>query len=159
VPDHAKWQHRHNALHDEFQALAVQSVLSALSLTSLAVLAPASLPVAAATGAATAASSASAPFGHGGAVPKKEAASAQPVKLVDINSAGRKELKTLPGIGDAEAAKIIANRPYLTKTDLVSKNVLPVGPFLSLRKQIIALPPKTKATGKSQPASAAKQAG
>ena len=137
----------------------MRRALSALSLISLAVLASASLPVAAATSAAGGASSPAAPFSHGGAMPKKEAASAHPVKLVDINSAGRKELKTLPGIGDAEADKIIANRPYMVKADLVGKNVLPLGPFLSLRKQIIALPPKSKTTGKSQPASAAKQAG
>jgi len=59
---------------------------------------------------------------------------------VDLNSASRKELMTLPGIGAAEANKIIANRPYLVKTDLVAKNVLPVGPFLSLRHLVIAMP-------------------
>ena len=34
------------------------------------------------------------------------------VKLVDINSASKAELKKLPGINDAEADKIIAGRPY-----------------------------------------------
>ena len=51
-------------------------------------------------------------------------APAAATKLVDINKASRTELKTLPGIGDAEAAKIIGARPYMTKTDLVTKNVL-----------------------------------
>lgn len=64
-----------------------------------------------------------------------------PVKLVDINSAGKAELKTLPGIGDAEAARIIANRPYLTKTELASKNVLPLGPFVSVRSRVVAMQP------------------
>lgn len=59
-------------------------------------------------------------------------------KLVDINSASKKELKTLPGIGDAEAEKIIKNRPYLTKVDLVSKGVLGEGPYLALRDRMIA---------------------
>ena len=45
---------------------------------------------------------------------------------VDLNSATRTELMTLPGVGKAEADRIIANRPYLVKTDLVSKNVLAV---------------------------------
>ena len=67
---------------------------------------------------------------------------AAPLKLVDINSASLKQLKTLPGIGDAEAKKIIAHRPYLTKTELVSKGVLPTGPFLSLKRQVVAMPPK-----------------
>jgi len=60
--------------------------------------------------------------------------------LVDINSASRKELMTLPGIGKAEADRIIANRPYLVKTDLVGKNVLPVGPFLSIKYRVVAIP-------------------
>ena len=59
---------------------------------------------------------------------------------VDLNSASRKELMTLPGIGAGEAGRIIANRPYLTKTDLVTKNVVPVGPFLSLKRLVVALP-------------------
>jgi competence protein ComEA len=61
-----------------------------------------------------------------------------PAKLVDINSASKSELKTLPGIGDAEADKIIKNRPYLSKTELVGKGVLPEGPYLSLRHKVIA---------------------
>ena len=59
---------------------------------------------------------------------------------VDLNSASRKELMTLPGIGATEAGRIIANRPYLTKTDLVAKGVLPTGPYLSLRHLVVAMP-------------------
>jgi len=67
---------------------------------------------------------------------------------VDLNSATRKELMTLPGIGPAEAGRIIAHRPYLTKSDLVSKNVLPIGPFVSIRHLVVAMP-KTAAKGKA----------
>ena len=66
---------------------------------------------------------------------------------VDINSAGRAELMTLPGIGSAEADKIVANRPYLTKTELVTKNVLPIGPYVSLKNLVVAMP-KAKPKGK-----------
>lgn len=69
---------------------------------------------------------------------------------VDINSAGRKELMTLPGVGAAEADKIIAHRPYLTKTELVTKQALPEGPFMSLRHLVVAMP---KSTAKARPAS------
>ena len=58
---------------------------------------------------------------------------------VDINSASRQELTTLPGIGPAEADRIVAHRPYLTKTELVTKDVLPVGPYLSLKHLVVAM--------------------
>jgi len=59
---------------------------------------------------------------------------------VDLNSASRKELMTLPGIDDALAGRIVASRPYLSKTDLVTKDVLAVGPYLSLKRLVVALP-------------------
>jgi len=65
---------------------------------------------------------------------------AQVQYYVDLNSASRKELMTLPGIGAEEAGGIIAHRPYLTKTDLVTRNVLPIGPFLSIKPLVVALP-------------------
>jgi DNA uptake protein ComE-like DNA-binding protein len=69
----------------------------------------------------------------------KKSAPAAPVKLVDINSASRAELKTLPGIGDAEADKIIAGRPYLSKVHIVTEAGLPVGTYQSIRHQIVAV--------------------
>jgi predicted DNA-binding helix-hairpin-helix protein len=63
----------------------------------------------------------------------------KPAKLVDVNSASRKELKTLPGIGDAEADRIIAGRPYLSKTHLVSDARIPAGIYQSIRHRIIAI--------------------
>ena len=60
------------------------------------------------------------------------------VKLVDINSAGKRELMTLPGIGDAEADKIIAGRPYLVKAHLVTHDVLPRAVYEDLKKLVIA---------------------
>jgi len=74
-----------------------------------------------------------------GAMPARHGATVYE-HLVDINSASRQELMTLPGIGKAEADRIIKNRPYLVKTDLVGKNVLPVGPFLSIKYRVVAMP-------------------
>ena len=79
-----------------------------------------------------------APAGHASAT-ASNAAPAAPKELIDINSASRAQLKTLPGIGDAEADKIIAARPYLSKADLVSKKVLGAGPYVSIKRQIIAI--------------------
>lgn len=64
---------------------------------------------------------------------------AAPAKLIDINSAPRAALKTLPGIGDVEADRIVACRPFLTKTELVTKKVIPAGPYLSLKDRVIAM--------------------
>lgn len=66
----------------------------------------------------------------------------KPPKLVDINSAGKAQLKKLPGIGDAEADKIVAGRPYHTKAELVTRNIVPAGVYEGLKRQIIALQKK-----------------
>jgi len=68
----------------------------------------------------------------------KQAQAASKMKGVDINSASKAELKTLPGIGDAEADKIIAGRPYPSKAFLVTRNIIPRGIYEGIRKQIIA---------------------
>jgi DNA uptake protein ComE-like DNA-binding protein len=66
---------------------------------------------------------------------------ARPAARVDLNSASRAELKTLPGIGDAEARKIIAGRPWRTKADLVTKGVIGEGRYVAIRNRIVAANP------------------
>ena len=61
------------------------------------------------------------------------------IKPVDINSAGKAELMKLQGIGDAEADRIIAGRPYLSKAHLVTRKVIPHGIYEQIKRQIIAI--------------------
>ena len=58
--------------------------------------------------------------------------------LLDINSATKEQLETLPGIGDAYAQKIIAGRPYSRKDQLVAKNVVPQATYDKIKDSIIA---------------------
>jgi DNA uptake protein ComE-like DNA-binding protein len=68
----------------------------------------------------------------------KDAKAAAKVRLVDINSAGKTELKTLPGINDAEADKIIAGRPYLSKANLTTRNIVSRALYENLKSLVIA---------------------
>ena len=91
-----------------------------------------------AASAAKASSKAASPSKSASATQAKAPATA---KLVDINSAPSKELKKLPGIDDAKAAKIIAGRPYGSKAHLVSRNVIDAGDYENLKKLIVAKQP------------------
>jgi len=66
-------------------------------------------------------------------------------ELVDINSATDAELKAVPGIGDAYAAKIVVGRPYANKTQLKSRNILPGPVYEKVKDLIIAKQPKKEA--------------
>ena len=59
-------------------------------------------------------------------------------KPVDINHASKSELKTLPGVGDVEAARIIAGRPYGSKAYLVTKGIILRGLYEGVKNQVIA---------------------
>ena len=61
-----------------------------------------------------------------------------PDNPVDINSASKAQLKKIPGINDAVAAKIIAGRPYLSKAHLVTRNILSGAHYAQIKDLIIA---------------------
>lgn len=142
------------------QRLAIGPTLLAMALTVTIGMKVMAMTTAGPAVAASAPASPHAMPGPMSLTAKKKAVPAAPERLVDINSADRKELMTLPGIGAAEAAKIIANRPYLTKTELVTKQVLPAGPFLSLKNKVVAMHyTKPVAGRKAQPAKVGPGAG
>jgi len=58
--------------------------------------------------------------------------------LIDINHATKEQLASLPGIGDALSAKIIAGRPYKTKTELKTKKIIPAATYDKIAAKIIA---------------------
>jgi DNA uptake protein ComE-like DNA-binding protein len=66
------------------------------------------------------------------------AAPAPAAKLLDLNSATRDELKTLPGIGDAYADRIIKGRPYAAKTQLTQRGIIPLAAYARIKDMVVA---------------------
>jgi competence protein ComEA len=85
-----------------------------------------------------------APAAKGSTPPTAQVAAAKQQKpsaakeLLDINTATADQLKTLPGIGDAYAKRIIDGRPYTAKNQLTQKGILPQSTYEKVKDQIIA---------------------
>lgn len=78
----------------------------------------------------------------------KSSAPAKKPKPVDINSATAEQLKTVPGVDEALAEKVIQNRPYPTRAYLVTKGVYSQADYYKIKDYFVAAPPaetKTKA--------------
>ncbi len=73
---------------------------------------------------------------------EKKATTAPLPPPVDVNSASKEELMKLPGITEAYADKIIAKRPYPTKTYLILRGAIPHAVYTSLKGRIAARQPK-----------------
>jgi DNA uptake protein ComE-like DNA-binding protein len=57
-------------------------------------------------------------------------------RTVELNTAGRKRLAALPGLSGDDADRIIKNRPYQNRRDLVRKGVLSEGKFEKIRDDV-----------------------
>ncbi|HEY5256504.1 MAG TPA: helix-hairpin-helix domain-containing protein [Acidobacteriaceae bacterium] len=77
-----------------------------------------------------------APAGQVAAGPSASAASK--MGPMDINTASADQLRTLPGIGDTYARKIVQGRPYSSKNQLVTKGILPKNVYAKVQNMIIA---------------------
>lgn len=81
-----------------------------------------------------------------------EGSTAAKAALIDINSATAAELKAIPGVGDAFAAKIIAGRPFANKSQLTSRKIIPVPLYEQIKDRIIAKQPAKNEKAPAAPA-------
>jgi DNA uptake protein ComE-like DNA-binding protein len=140
----ARWRHRTTTEDGLNQVriavlcigVAVAAVVpGVLAQTGASSAPPAAAPAAPGPGSAM-------PPAHGAPPTTKSAAEAakkappKPVKKVDINNASVAELKSQLQVGDEVAQKIVANRPYKSKGELVTKAGLPEGVYHSIKRKI-----------------------
>lgn len=57
---------------------------------------------------------------------------------LNLNTASETDLETLPGVGAAEAAKIISNRPYNSSDDLVSRHLMSQAAYDRISSRVMA---------------------
>ena len=109
-----------------------------ISIFAAAAMLAAALPAAAqASDAAKATAVPEEPASQGRA-PAKKISTPPKQKLVNLNAATAKELKALPGGSDAEAARIIAGRPYNSKALLVTNKVVSEGRYHEIKSLVVA---------------------
>ena len=74
-------------------------------------------------------------------------ASKSKMSKIDLNSATKEQLMSLPGVDDATADKIIAGRPFRAKNELVQKSILTKAEYTKISHKVIA---KQAAEAKSE---------
>jgi DNA uptake protein ComE-like DNA-binding protein len=63
-------------------------------------------------------------------------------QTVDLNSASKKDLAALPGVGSHYAQTIIDARPFSSKEDLLKKKVIPQATYDKIQDRVTAQGPK-----------------
>ena len=59
-------------------------------------------------------------------------------KPVDLNTATREQLVSLPGVSGAEADRVIAGRPYNEPGELVTRRILPKAEYEKIADRVTA---------------------
>lgn len=54
----------------------------------------------------------------------------------DLNRCSREDLLRIPGLTEAMADRIVENRPYRHRLDLVARMVVPSGVYQAIREQV-----------------------
>src|SRR5436309_7111791 len=67
--------------------------------------------------------------------------SSEKTDLLDINSASKQELTTLPGIDETLAQRMIDSRPYKKKNELKKRKIVPENVYKQIADKIIAVQP------------------
>ena len=57
--------------------------------------------------------------------------------FLDINTATAEQLKSLPGVGEAEAENIIKGRPYQRQEELLRRNIIPWTVYQQIKNKIV----------------------
>jgi competence protein ComEA len=65
-------------------------------------------------------------------------AKAMKMPMVDINSASKEDLMKVPGLTDAIADKIIASRPFASRSELLSKKILTSAEYGKIKAKVVA---------------------
>jgi hypothetical protein len=64
-----------------------------------------------------------------------------PRPQLDVNAADSVALATIPGIAPEDADRIVANRPYMSKEDLLRRRILTEGQYASVAAHLFVGPP------------------
>jgi competence protein ComEA len=59
-------------------------------------------------------------------------------KLLDLNSASKSQLMTLPGVSAAQADRVIAGRPYSDPGELVTRHIMPGAEYDKISGKVTA---------------------
>ncbi len=59
-------------------------------------------------------------------------------QTVDLNSASKQQLTSLPGVSSSEADRVIAGRPYTEPSDLVTRRIMSKAEYDKIADQVTA---------------------